>query len=347
MGGHDIDEGPGHGVRARIRRRAQHRPPLVLQGTHPCEVAAGQAGGLGGRSGERRQPGLDVPARKGAQTRDVVALVAGEHNADRWHIHRGQVAAAQDDVDQGPAGASVAVQERVDDLELRMHEAGLDHRGQNVIVDGRAQVLQQAWDVLRRWSHEVGAAGVVVVPADPVLLGAHDAGDVPVRCSGHQRGVDAHQVVECHGVRAGGVVDGEFHRIDVRQDLRHRGSGLAPPLEPCLRTRQVAGVDLHALHLRRRDRLGAQQQPCQRRQRGTGVRIQPVDCGLRIGHHPHQVRRERIIESRQLVGDKRLVMAGPPEPGRRIPGGVVLPRPTHQSAAHIPTSSNGIEWIDA
>ena len=34
-----------------------------------------------------------------------------------------------------------------------------------------------------------------------------------------------------------------------------------PSLEPRLRTRQVAGVDVHALHLRGCDRLRAEQQP--------------------------------------------------------------------------------------
>ena len=45
------------------------------------------------------------------------------------------LAAAQDDVDQGPAGAPIAVKERVDRLELRMHETGLNHRWQRVVVD--------------------------------------------------------------------------------------------------------------------------------------------------------------------------------------------------------------------
>jgi hypothetical protein len=64
---------------------------------------------------------------------------------------------------------------------------------------------------------------------------------------------DAHQVVDCHSTRTGGVVDGEIHRIDIRQDLRRRGPGLAPRLQPRFRTRQITGVDLHALHLRGRD----------------------------------------------------------------------------------------------
>ena len=67
-------------------------------------------------------------ARIGVQTPGVGALVASEHDADRRHVHRRQPTPPEHDVDKGAAGASVAVQERVDDLELSMHEAGLDHR---------------------------------------------------------------------------------------------------------------------------------------------------------------------------------------------------------------------------
>lgn len=45
------------------------------------------------------------------------------------------------------------------------------------------------------------------------------------------------------------MVDGELQHVDVRQDLRGRGSGrgpgLATGLEPRLGTRQISGVDLH------------------------------------------------------------------------------------------------------
>ena len=66
-------------------------------------------------------------------------------------------------------GAAVAVVERVDGLELGVGDGGLDQRWEMVAVAELAQVGEELRHVLGRRRDEVGAAGVVVVAADPVL----------------------------------------------------------------------------------------------------------------------------------------------------------------------------------
>lgn len=50
-------------------------------------------------------------------------------------------------MNQGPARPAVAVGEGVDGLELRVHHGGLHQRGQTLVIDGRAQIVEQAGHV--------------------------------------------------------------------------------------------------------------------------------------------------------------------------------------------------------
>jgi hypothetical protein len=62
--------------------------------------------------------------------------------------------ATVDDVDQAAAYATVAVEERVDRLELRVRDRGLQRHGQVVEVEERGEVVEQLLDVLvRRWDY--------------------------------------------------------------------------------------------------------------------------------------------------------------------------------------------------
>ena len=81
-------------------------------------------------------------------------------------------------MDQCSAGASVAVGEGVEGLELGMGDGGLDERGVLVVVDVVEEVGQQVREVLVRWRNERRAARVERAPPDPVLLLPNDAAEL-------------------------------------------------------------------------------------------------------------------------------------------------------------------------
>ena len=72
-------------------------------------------------------------------------------------------------MDQCAPGTTVPIVEWMNRLELRVHERRLYDRGEAVVVDGLAEIIEQRAYLLRRGRHEVGAARIVVVAADPVL----------------------------------------------------------------------------------------------------------------------------------------------------------------------------------
>ena len=78
--------------------------------------------------------------------------------------------------DQEPPDATIAVQKRVDGLELHLGERGFDERRQ-AVVRGMDEALERGHamlDVLRRGRNEAGGAGASA--ADPVLAAAELAG---------------------------------------------------------------------------------------------------------------------------------------------------------------------------
>nr|WP_236565373.1 MULTISPECIES: hypothetical protein [Nocardia] len=72
-------------------------------------------------------------------------------------------------MDQRATGSAVAVDERVDRLELRVRDGGLRDSGQIVAIAERDQVLHQLGYELRRWWNEGGRAGIEGAATDPVL----------------------------------------------------------------------------------------------------------------------------------------------------------------------------------
>jgi hypothetical protein len=177
----------------------------------------------------------------------------GEHHADRRDGRRAQGPPAEDDLDERAAGAVVAVLERVNRLDLGVEDRDLHERRQGLLVDRRTQVDEEPVDVLGRWWHEGGAAGVVVVPPDPVLDGADLPGDRRVRRHPHQRLVDGHDAL---GIEAGHRCRfrrQRVHGVDVAEDLRSGGPRPATQIGTGLRTSEVASIDLEALDLRRGD----------------------------------------------------------------------------------------------
>lgn len=125
----------GIGNRALARRGQQGDPSIA---THVCG---------------RRGCGTAV-ARRG-QALDVTPRPRGEDQGD-WDDHPScQAAPAQHEMDEGAAGAAVAVAEWVDGLELRVGECRLGNRGQIVVVTERDKIGEQLGNELG-WGRDEG-----------------------------------------------------------------------------------------------------------------------------------------------------------------------------------------------
>jgi len=226
----------------------------------------------------------------------------------------GEAAPAQDDVDERPAGASVAVGEGVDRLELRMGDRRLHECGMVVAVDVLEEVVQQGVEGLR-WGWDEGCrAGVVAAAADPVLHCADDSADLRYRGSFHQDPVDVEEVVECNRARRRAQLDCGLHRSDVGEDLDgDLIGGVAALGEHDLGIEQSARPGLQALDLRGGDRLGAQHEPCQPFQadmRCCGC-VQPPDGGFGIAEVGDEVGRKFEIPTGEPIGEVSVVIAAP------------------------------------
>src|SRR5438132_7795738 len=89
----------------------------------------GCLGGGGDGIAEGADPVVNSAFSEVDQASDVLAGVGGQDDADRRHVHRGEVAATEDDVEQAAAGAAVAVAEGVDRLELGVGDGRLGGGG--------------------------------------------------------------------------------------------------------------------------------------------------------------------------------------------------------------------------
>jgi hypothetical protein len=98
--------------------------------------------------------------------------------------------AAQNGVDESTPGTPVAVDERVDVLELRVCDGGLCDGREVGAVDESAEVLQQLGDLLVRRTDIRSAYWVIVVSTDPALGGAKDPRDLAILGEPEQRAMD-------------------------------------------------------------------------------------------------------------------------------------------------------------
>lgn len=80
------DRGVGNG--------AEHGPPSVAQLLDGGEIGTGEVGRAARCCGELFDPPVDIAVPVGGQPRDVAVAVLGEHDADGWHVVRGEVTAA-------------------------------------------------------------------------------------------------------------------------------------------------------------------------------------------------------------------------------------------------------------
>ena len=195
------------------------------------------------------------------------------------------VPALEDDLDQGTACSPVPVFVRVNRLELRMRERRLDERRQCLVVAEGAEILEEGVHFLGRGRHEVRAAGVVVVAADPVLLRPDLASDLgPVRRR-HEDAVDLDDLRYCDPLLLGRALDRRLHRVDVGEDFECGLRCSLPGVVGHLGSGEGESVDLHTFDLGGGDRLGAQQQARERSEPWVRVLVQRLDCSIRFGDH--------------------------------------------------------------
>jgi hypothetical protein len=78
--------------------------------------------------------------------------------------------------DQQPPDAAIAVEERVDGLELRVRHRCVDERRELLVMEERLQVPERFTETMRSWRNERCGRERRVTRADPVLRGAELAG---------------------------------------------------------------------------------------------------------------------------------------------------------------------------
>jgi hypothetical protein len=178
-----------------------------------------------------------------------------------------------------------------------MGERRLEQRRQVVGPAERDQVVEQLRQMIRWRGHEVGPAGRVVVATDPVLHLAYPPRGRAFGRPLHQGGVHPEQMARFERAIHGGLLHRELHRVDVREHLRAVGSHRAARVATRLRSRETAYRDLKALDLRRRDRLGSQQQPRERLEGRFGARVERGDHPFRLGEDG-----ERLAAEHQVIG---------------------------------------------
>src|SRR5438477_8648923 len=93
----------------------------------------------------------------------------------------------------------------------------------------------------------------------------------------------------CGGAR---LLDCQFHRVDVRQYLSHRGPDTPVELQVSLSSCEAARVRLQALYLRRGNRLGTQEESGEGFQGWTRPIIERTHRGLGISNHAGRLGRK-------------------------------------------------------
>ena len=143
------------------------------------EQSAGGVGGLVGGFFDALQEEIEplFPGAVGADALEefvVGAAVFFEKKAEIEERLGQDAVVAEQHRDEEAAGAAVAVEERVDGLELRVGEAGADEGGHVVVVKEEFERAHAREDLVGRGRDEEGVAGARA--GDPVLRGAEFAG---------------------------------------------------------------------------------------------------------------------------------------------------------------------------
>ena len=210
------------------------------------------------RAGELLDPWADIVAAEGGQPFDIALLSRRKDDAHGREVFGCHSATPEHDMDECASRAPVTVVERVNRLELRVHECRLHNGWKAVVVDGVTKVVEQRAHVLGWRRHEIGAARVVVVSSDPVLPRADPPGDGSILGALHEALVDGNDVIEAEALRGQCVLHGEHHCIYVRKDLDGQRARLLSRLDAGFGARELARAELHPFHFGRRStRSGA------------------------------------------------------------------------------------------
>ncbi len=213
------------------------------------EISAGELGGPRRCRSEDLEPSLEVPFSVRYEPVDISLFVLCEHHADRRHEVRCDVPALQDDLHQNAPRSPVAVLVRVDRFELCVCECRLGERRQRLGIAESAEVVEEGVHLLGWRRYEVRAARVVVVAADPVLLGSYLAGDLGPFRSRHEEAVNLDNLRRVDLLLLGCVLDRGLHCVDVGEDLERGHRCFLSRVVANLGSREDARVDLYPFDL--------------------------------------------------------------------------------------------------
>jgi hypothetical protein len=223
-------------------------------------------------------------------------------------------------VHEGAPGGAVAIDERMDRLELRVSDGRLWDGRHRVVVDERAQVLEQFGDEVRGRRDERGRARIEAAPANPVLAGADLPGVLTEAGPRQEPLVHLRQTVDGDRLGVAERVDRPRHRVDVSEHLVGGDVDGGVSRSGCgLGTEQPASAHEQPLDERRGHGLGAEEQSSH----GLGVgerrgrRVEGGDRLLGVGNVGGDSAVEPEGSAQKRVGHVRLVLAGPGVPGRR------------------------------
>ncbi len=271
---------------------------------------------------EQPEPAVEVAPVTNPLERVVVRLTTALEEGRKVQQRRGKpVANDEEEHDQETADTAIAVEERVDRLELVVHESRLDERRElRIVVDEALEIAEQTSKLAGGWRNERRRFYRRAGRPDPVLRGAELAGlALPAAHTGEEYTMhfpdEAGAERQCFE-----PPQAKLHRPDVVHDLLHVGpEGF------------VAGFgveDLHEGGLRTLDPSGRDRLPAQvGLDKEMGIReessraCEPSKGSLGIGDAQQVLRRDRK-EARQgprEVGDVTVAATSPARlPVRRI-----------------------------
>ena len=204
------------------------------------------------RAGEGSAPFRDLAFSESDEPRDVQVGPSRQNDRDRWHEAGCDTASAKDHVDEAPADPTVAIEERMDRLELGMGDRRLRDRWQIVAVGEGDQIIDQRLDV-GLWRRDVASVDRRVEAApDPVLFPSELTWRHPIWLTAHQCSVDRSDVIGRQRSVRLSQRDRFLHGDDVGRDGPSGASGRARIDE---RSGEVALGEVVALDPGRRDRL--------------------------------------------------------------------------------------------
>src|SRR5438874_1804341 len=166
------------GPLGQTRRRSSEPLPPAGEELVDALDAAERVLGLLRRSGEEvSEPLPPLASLRHAEQARVVLLARALEEGAQVEERRGQHALGDEQQrDEQPSDAPVAVEEGVDGFELRVHERGVNEWGERVVVQEVLPGAEALHEAVRRRRHEGGVGERASRRADPVLAAPETAG---------------------------------------------------------------------------------------------------------------------------------------------------------------------------